>query len=64
MLTPMKKIEKSRAKWRTKEEDLEESWGSLSFFNKSHRGRVSIDMGGEGSVPFSFFVVVVFFLLF
>ena len=47
MLTPMKKIEKSRAKWRTKEEDLEESWGSLSFFNKSHRGRVSIDMGGE-----------------
>ncbi|KAK3784012.1 hypothetical protein RRG08_025207 [Elysia crispata] len=47
VLTPMKKIEKSRAKWRTKEEDLEESWGSLSFFNKSHRGRVSIDMGDD-----------------
>ncbi|XP_059167114.1 katanin-interacting protein-like isoform X2 [Physella acuta] len=45
-LTPMKKIEKTRAKWR-KEKDLEESWGSLSFFNKSHRGRVSIDMGDE-----------------
>ncbi|GFO38442.1 protein kiaa0556 [Plakobranchus ocellatus] len=47
ILTPMKKIEKSRAKWRKKEEDLEESWGSLSFFNKSHRGRVSIDMGDD-----------------
>ncbi|KAH9498867.1 hypothetical protein Btru_004902, partial [Bulinus truncatus] len=45
VLSPMKKIEKSRAKWRLKEADLEESWGSLSFFNKSHRGRVSIDMG-------------------
>ncbi|XP_005100895.1 katanin-interacting protein isoform X2 [Aplysia californica] len=46
-ITPMKKIEKSRAKWRRKEEDLEESWGSLSFFNKSQRGRLSIDMGDD-----------------
>ncbi|XP_013084186.2 katanin-interacting protein-like isoform X2 [Biomphalaria glabrata] len=47
VLFPMKKVEKTRAKWRRKEADLEESWGSLSFFNKSHRGRVSIDMGDD-----------------
>ena len=47
LITPMKKIEKSRAKWRKKEADLEESWGSLSFFNKSQRGRLSIDMNDD-----------------
>ncbi|XP_025076001.1 protein KIAA0556 homolog isoform X2 [Pomacea canaliculata] len=44
-VSPMKRIEKSRSKWRSKQsENIEETWGSLSFFNKSHRGRLSIDM--------------------
>ncbi|KAK7501363.1 hypothetical protein BaRGS_00007488, partial [Batillaria attramentaria] len=46
--TPMQQIQNKRARWRTKQtEDLEETWGSLSFFNKSHRGRLSLDMADD-----------------
>ncbi|BFZ02930.1 hypothetical protein BsWGS_05969 [Bradybaena similaris] len=47
ILVPLKRTEKARAKWRTRDESLEESWGSLSFFNKSHRGRVSVDIADD-----------------
>ncbi|GAB1610533.1 protein KIAA0556-like, partial [Argonauta hians] len=44
MYTPMQKIQKRRAKWRhLSENNLEESWGSLNFFNHLHRGRLSMD---------------------
>ena len=47
-VTPMQQIQKKRSKWRTKQaEDLEDTWGSLNLFNKSHRGRLSLDMAGE-----------------
>lgn len=43
-LTPMKQIESARALWRQKEEfKLEESWTSLNLFERSHKGRLSID---------------------
>ncbi|XP_036369214.1 protein KATNIP homolog isoform X2 [Octopus sinensis] len=44
MYTPMQKIQKRRAKWRhLSESNLEESWGSLNYFNHLHRGRLSMD---------------------
>ncbi|KAK7112200.1 hypothetical protein V1264_011687 [Littorina saxatilis] len=47
-VTPMQQIQKKRAQWRgKKQEDLEDEWGSLSFFNKSHRGRLSLDMADD-----------------
>ena len=50
-MTPMQQIQKKRSKWRTKQaEDLEDTWGSLNLFNKSHRGRLSLDMAGEQSL--------------
>ena len=56
-VTPMQQIQKKRSKWRTKQaEDLEDTWGSLNLFNKSHRGRLSLDMAGERSL--SYFPVV------
>lgn len=46
-VSPMQQIQTKRSKWRAKTEDLEETWGSLSFFNKSHRGRLSLDMADD-----------------
>ena len=44
----MQQIETARKQWRKKEEEkLEESWGSLKQFNRSQKGRLSIDFGGE-----------------
>ena len=43
----MKQIESARAQWRQKEQmRLEESWTSLSLFERSHKGRLSMDMEG------------------
>ena len=45
--TPMQRIQKNRSKWRENPSmNLEESWGSLSQFNKNQRGRLSLDMDG------------------
>ncbi|CAG5117097.1 unnamed protein product, partial [Candidula unifasciata] len=43
----LERFSQSRARWRSRDENLEESWGSLSFFNKSHRGRVSVDIADD-----------------
>lgn len=41
----MKQIEANRAQWRKKEEmQLEESWTSLNLFNRSQKGRLSIEI--------------------
>ncbi|XP_052774680.1 katanin-interacting protein-like isoform X2 [Mya arenaria] len=46
--TPMQRIEKNRSKWREGPGlNLEESWGSLSQFNKCQRGRLSLDMDDD-----------------
>ncbi|XP_052267310.1 katanin-interacting protein-like isoform X2 [Dreissena polymorpha] len=46
--TPMQRIEKNRSKWRENPGmNLEESWGSLTQFNKSQRGRLSLDMDDD-----------------
>ncbi|XP_045212183.2 katanin-interacting protein-like isoform X2 [Mercenaria mercenaria] len=46
--TPMSRIQKNRSKWRENPSmNLEESWGSLSQFNKCHRGRLSLDMDDD-----------------
>ncbi|KAL4239443.1 hypothetical protein ACF0H5_000258 [Mactra antiquata] len=46
--TPMQRIQKNRSKWRENPSmNLEESWGSLSQFNKSQRGRLSLDMNDD-----------------
>lgn len=43
----MRQIESARAQWRQKEQlRLEESWTSLNLFERSHKGRLSIDMEG------------------
>ena len=50
-VSPMQQIQKKRSKWRSKkEDDLEDTWGSLTLFNKSHRGRLSVDMTGQPSL--------------
>ncbi|KAL5018794.1 hypothetical protein ScPMuIL_004516 [Solemya velum] len=47
-VTPMQKIQSNRSKWRDGHGgNLEESWGSLSKFNQSHRGRLSLDMDDD-----------------
>ncbi|KAL8620866.1 hypothetical protein ACOMHN_047037 [Nucella lapillus] len=47
-VTPMQQIENKRSKWRSRQaENQEDTWGSLSFFNKSHRGRLSLDMADD-----------------
>lgn len=47
-LTPMKQIESARAQWRKKEElRLEESWTSLNLFDRSQKGRISMDLESE-----------------
>ena len=44
----MKKIESARATWRKQEQNrLEESWSSLNVFERSHKGRLSVDMESE-----------------
>ena len=44
----MNRIESARSQWRRQEQQkLEESWGSLKEFNRSQKGRLSIDLGGE-----------------
>ena len=44
----MKQIESARAQWRKQQQNqLEESWTSLNVFDKSHKGRLSMDMEGE-----------------
>lgn len=44
-LSRMQQIESARKQWRQKEEKkLEESWSSLSIFNKLHKGRISLDV--------------------
>ncbi|XP_060552512.1 katanin-interacting protein-like isoform X2 [Ruditapes philippinarum] len=46
--TPMSRIQKNRSKWRENPSmNLEESWGSLSQFNKCQRGRLSLDMDDD-----------------
>ena len=43
-MTPMKQIESARAQWRKEEQShLEESWTSLNMFDRSQRGRISLD---------------------
>ena len=55
-VTPMQQIQKKRSRWRTKQsEDLEDTWGSLNLFNKSHRGRLSLDMAGNLALRVFFF---------
>ncbi|KAL3876809.1 hypothetical protein ACJMK2_034603 [Sinanodonta woodiana] len=47
-VTPMQRIQKNRAKWReTQNLNLEESWGSLSRFKQSQKGRLSLDMDDD-----------------
>ena len=44
-MTPMKQIESARAQWRKQEQShLEESWTSLNMFDRSQRGRISLDL--------------------
>ena len=44
-LTPMQQIESARSQWRKKEElKLEESWTSLNLFDRSQKGRISLDL--------------------
>ncbi|KAK6170887.1 hypothetical protein SNE40_019176 [Patella caerulea] len=48
LTSPMERIERNRSRWReAKNSNLEESWGSLSFFNRSQRGRLSVDMADD-----------------
>ena len=45
---PMKHIESTRLSRRPKRElSLEESWTSLSVFNHTQKGRISIDLQGQ-----------------
>ena len=44
-MTPMKQIEMARQQWRHLEErNLEKSWTSLDLFDRSQKGRISIDL--------------------
>lgn len=45
-VTPLKRIERLRARWRNNR-DLEKSWSSLSAFNHNQRGRISMDLEGD-----------------
>jgi len=44
-MTPMKKIECARSSRR--QLTLEESWSSLSVFNQTQKGRISLDLQGQ-----------------
>ncbi len=47
-LSKMGKIESARASWRKKEQSkLEQSWMSLDLFDRSQRGRLSLDFQGK-----------------
>lgn len=46
-MTPMERIESARAEWRKKQQfNLEESWTSLNLFDRSQKGRISLDLQG------------------
>jgi hypothetical protein len=46
-MTPLERIESARAQWRHKREyNLEESWTSLNLFDRSQKGRISLDLQG------------------
>ena len=50
-MTPMRQIETARAQWRKQEQsNLEESWTSLNKFDRSQRGRISLDLESKSIV--------------
>ena len=50
-MTPMRQIETARAQWRKHEQsNLEESWTSLNMFDRSQRGRISLDLESKNIV--------------
>ena len=47
-VTPMQQIESARNQWRKAEEfKLEESWTNLNLFDRSQKGRISLDLESE-----------------
>ena len=43
----MQKIKENRSKWReNQKKNLEESWGSLTMFDRQQKGRISMDLDG------------------
>ncbi|ELU03431.1 hypothetical protein CAPTEDRAFT_135076 [Capitella teleta] len=47
-MTPLERIESARSQWRKKQEyNLEESWTSLNLFDRSQKGRISLDLQGD-----------------
>ncbi|XP_052071709.1 katanin-interacting protein-like [Mytilus californianus] len=46
--TPMQKIKENRSKWReNQKKNLEESWGSLTMFDRQQKGRISMDLDDD-----------------
>lgn len=44
----MQKIKENRSKWReNQKKNLEESWGSLTMFDRQQKGRISMDLDGN-----------------
>lgn len=52
--TPMQKIKENRSKWReNQKKNLEESWGSLTMFDRQQKGRISMDLDGNKRIILS-----------
>ncbi len=46
----MQQIESARSEWRKQQQlHLEESWTSLNLFDRSQKGRISMDLQSESS---------------